>query len=195
MADLLSVETVARYLGLDDESDSYDTIDEYIDAAQAVIERYTNRSLATAADRTEYYNAGGTWFHSQQSPITTIYTLTDDVQYSARAIDLDNVVQSTDDGGDNYARGKVELWKDEGGFCGSRLGVRLYYNAGWTATTIPDDLWQAWIELVVFWFNNPERVGIVQAAMAGESVAWQQVEVPQELAKVFLAYRLYGRGR
>ena len=198
MADLLTVETVARYLGLDEYSDEYDTIGEYIDQAQAVIERYTNRSLATAADRTEYYTASGRSLYVQQSPITTIYALTDDVRNAATDINVGtNVIDSTDDNGDRYARGKIELWDDaSNNFTGGQLGVRVWYNAGWTAATIPDDLLRAWIDLACFWFNNQERLGLRHAMGGGALTAWQDAEIPQECSRVFKAYRLYtARGR
>ena len=190
MADLLTVYTVAQYLGLDEYADVQSTIEDMINAAQNVIQRIANRSLDANQERTEYYNASGTHLYVDHAPITEIINLTDDVQYSERAITLSNVIQNTDDGGRNYRRGKIELWKNEGGFCGGRLNARVNYRAGWTVATLPDDLRQAWLELVLFWYNNPQRVGLVQAAIAGETVAWQQVEVPQELMKVFKAYRL-----
>ena len=191
MADLLKVSDVARYLSLgNDYGEDHTTLSEMIDAAQKVIERATGRSLATNTQRTEYYDGGGRWLWVNHAPITEVHALTDDVQYSARAIDLDNVIQDTDDGGANYAMGKVELWKNEGGLGGGRLSSRIWYAAGWTTTTLPPDLRQAWIELVAFLFNNPERIGLVQAAQSGETVQWQQVEVPLELRRVFAAYRL-----
>lgn len=190
MADLLTVAEVARYLSLGSEQGEHNTtLGEMIDAAQKVIERVTHRTLDTNTRRTEYHDGAGTWLYADEAPITEIIALTDDAQYSARSIDLDNVV-TTEDGGVNYKSGKVELWKAEGGFSGSRLGVRICYDAGWTATTLPADLRQAWIELVAFWFNNPERVGLVQAAQGGESIQWQQAEVPEELLRVFKSYYL-----
>lgn len=190
MADLLSVSEVARYLSLGSEQgDHHTTIGEMIDAAQKVIERITRRSIDANARRTEYHNGTGRWLYVNEAPITEIIALTDDAQYSERSIDLDNVV-TDEDGGRNYQKGKIELWKGEGGFSGGRLGVRICYEAGWTTSTLPADLRQAWIELVAYWFNNPERVGIVQAAQGGESIQWQQAEVPEELRRVFAAYYL-----
>ena len=191
MADLLKVSDVARYLSLgNDYGEDHTTLSEMIDAAQKVIERATGRSLATNTQRTEYYDGGVRWLWVNHAPITEVHALTDDVQYSARAIDLDNVIQDTDDGGANYAMGKVELWKNEGGLGGGRLSSRIWYAAGWTTTTLPPDLRQAWIELVAFWFNNQDRLGIRYGMVGGQSVGYQDAPIPKELASVFAAYRL-----
>jgi len=192
MAELLTVQTVAGYLGIDDYADDASTIEDMIGAAQAVIERYARRSLDANRERTEYYDVSGMDFYAREAPITEIVTLTDDAQYSERAITLTNVVSLTNDNGENYGAGKVELWKDEGGFSGGRLNVLLNYRAGWTTGTLPADLRQAWIDLVVFWWNNPERVGIAQAIIAGENIQWEKGEIPHELVSVFLSYRLAG---
>ena len=190
MADLLTVAEVARYLALGDYGEQRDTLSEMIDAAQEVIERVTWRSLALNTQRTEYYDGGGTALWTDHAPITSIIALTDDVQYSARSITLTNVIQDTDDNGDNYRKGKVELWKNEGGFGGGRLSARICYEAGWTTTTLPADLRQAWIELVAFWFNNPDRVGVRYGMAGGQSAGYENAPIPTELLAVFKAYRL-----
>ena len=181
MADLLTVATVARHLGLTDYEDQRTLLDEYIDAAQSVAERIMHRSLATATNYTEWHDASGPYFYVDRPPIVSISALVDDAQNSARSITLTNVVTDSYDGGRNYKIGKVELWDEESGYCGLRLGTRINYTGGWTTATLPDDVRQAWIDLVAYWFNNPDRVSEDTGA------------VPPEIRNVFLAWRCTGR--
>lgn len=181
MADLLTVATVARHLGLTDYEDQRTLLDEYIDAAQSVAERIMNRSLATATNYTEWHDASGAYFYVDHPPIVSISALVDDAQNSARSITLTNVIQSSNDGGHNYAMGRVELWNEESGYCGLRLGTRINYTGGWTTATLPDDVRQAWIDLVVFYFNNPERVSDGTKG------------VPTSVRNTFLAWKCTGR--
>ena len=159
MADLLSVDTVARYLGLSEPGDQYSTISEMIDAAQAILERYTGRSLGNQTRYTEYHDSA-TVIYVDKPPISTVYSLTDDYHYGSRSIALTDIIDSVDDGGRNYEVGKIECapWGTEGGFTGGRLAVAVDYLGGWTTATLPDDLRQAWIDLVVLMFNAPDRL-------------------------------------
>ncbi len=196
MADLLTVRTVAMHLRLDDYAPQTTLLDALIDAAQKTIEREANRSLATAAERTEYHTplviGGIGCIYVDQPPIqaTTCPVIYDDYRYSARLISSADWIRSIDDGGANYNAGKIELWNTEVAFAQDRLNVKITYTGGWTASTIPGDLLQAWVNLVAFWFENPDRVGLTQLQDGGYNASWEQAEVPVQLLSVFRAYHV-----
>ena len=190
MADLLSVETVAEYLGIADPSDDRNLLDRLINAAKRAFEDIAHRTLDTNTAYTEYHDAGGRYIYVDRPPISEVSTLKDGVQDSARSISTDDWISDSDDQGKNYRAGKIELWQGESHFTGTRLDVEATYNGGWTATNIPQDLREAWIELVAFWFNNTERVGVSSIAADGQSVSYTAENVPLSIAKVFRRYSI-----
>lgn len=190
MADLLKAETVAQYIGLSDPSPDLDLIDRLIDAAKDAIEAMTARSLSTATTYTEYHDAGRAYIYVRVPPIVSITNLYDDAQTSARSIGSDDWIDDTDDSGQNYRAGKVELWNDESSFGGDRLDAKVVYVGGWTTSTIPQDLLQAWVELVSFWYNNTERTGIRSASQGGQSVQYDENHIPGPLQSVFRRYSI-----
>jgi hypothetical protein len=121
---------------------------------------------------------------------TTCPVIYDDYRYSPRLLSSADWIRSIDDGGANYNAGKIELWNTETTFAQDKLNVKITYTGGWTASTVPGDLLQAWVNLVAFWFENPDRVGLVSMDEGSYSVTWQQAEVPQQLRDVFQSYRL-----
>jgi len=154
---LICLEDVARYLGVAGEVLNYDLVNDLIDGAQAAIEGVMHRSLATATSYTERHDGGRGYIMVRRPPITAIASVTDDAQYSRRAITLTNVIGATDDAGDNWRMGCVELWKYEGQFAGGRGAAEVVYTGGWDSTTLPADLRLAWIQLVSFWHDVPEE--------------------------------------
>jgi len=196
MADLLTVSDVARHLRLDDFAPHYELLDALITAAQAVIEREANRDLDTASERTEYHTPlvleGRGCIYVDNPPIlaTTCPVIYDDYRYSQRLLSSADWIRSIDDGGINYNAGKIELWNTESFFAQDRLNVKITYTGGWTATTIPGDLLQAWINLVAFWFENPDRIGLTELQDGSYRTIWERAEVPQQLLDVFRAYRV-----
>lgn len=199
MADLLSVDTVARNLRLDDYADNEMLLSALIDAAQAVIERESNRTLDTAKEYTEYHTPlvmegiGCVYVDNPPIVATTTPVIYDDWRYAPRLLSSADWIRSVDDGGFNYAAGKIELWNTESVFAQDRLNVKITYIGGWTTTTIPGDLLQAWINLVAFWFENPDRIGLIQlqdGGSGGYSAQWEQAEVPEQLRAIFRAYRI-----
>lgn len=184
MADLLTVEEVAAYLDMPNTDDRTE-LSRLIDAAQKSIERLTNRSLATAATYTEYHDGGSGRVYVKRPPIVSITSVTDDAQYGSRSILATNWIDGTDDNGANYEAGIVELWNLESQFAPGRSQVKVVYVGGWTTTTIPDDLRDAWIRLVALWYDTPERDGVVRSA---DGTQWAEGQVPPNLLQVIKAY-------
>jgi len=184
MADLLTPDDVAPFLGMDDTSADYALLNTLIDAAQETIEQLTNRTLATATTYTEYHDAGDTHIYVDRPPIVSISALYDSAwdkgSNAARTIASTGYITDSDDQGANYRMGKVELCNTESTFGGGRLDAKVTYLGGWTTSTIPADLKQAWCELVAFWFDNPERF----------SVGANNRHVPEPLANVIRRYTL-----
>lgn len=178
MADLLSVEDVARAMGLVDYTDDRTELARLIDVAKATIEGICNRTLDIAATYTEYHRGGKTHVYVKRPPIVSITSVTDDAQYGARSIAATNYIDGTDDNGDNYAIGKVELWNTESAFTPGKSQVKVVYVGGWTTTTLPADIKDVWIRLVQLWFDNPERDAVARNA---DGTVWAEGDVPPNM--------------
>jgi hypothetical protein len=180
MMALITPYEVSRYIGLPETDLDEEVMEGLVSAAQAAIENITHRSLAAATGYTEYHNGGSESVFVKNPPIVNVTSVTDDAQYGARTVALTDVI-STQDNGDNYAQGKIELWWNEGFFAGGRAQVKVVYRGGWDSTTIPADLKQAWIELVGFWYDVPDE----DRAKPG-----YQAYVPPHLLTAFRKYSI-----
>jgi hypothetical protein len=187
---LISVREVADYIGLPDPTDDYSLLSRLIDAAQAGIEGAAPGCKLTAGTAyTEYHDSRERCVYVDHAPITAIAHVVDDVQYSARELSSANWVTDANDGGKNYSVGKVELWKDESGFAGGRLAVRVNYTGGWTAATLPADLKQGWIEFTMILYDSRDRVDVLSANASLTVIDL----IPKPLLQVFQRYQtLYG---
>jgi len=161
MADLLTPAEVAPFLGTEAVKGDAGFVDVLIKAAQELIEQITNRNLDAATTYTEYHDAGDTHIYVDRPPIVSITNLYDGAwpkgSDAAREITSSDYVTDSDDQCHNYRQGKIELCNEEGGFGGARLDAKVVYIGGWTKATLPADLRQAWVELVCYWYNAPER--------------------------------------
>lgn len=184
---LITTDDVADYI--DDDSGDTVLLQSAIDAAQSVIEQFCARDLDAYTTYTEYHDGGRGYIYVIHPPIVSITSITDDWQYSQRALSSDNWIKDTDDNGKNYRIGKVELWKNEGVFTGGRLSVRIVYTGGWTSTSLPGSLRQAWIELAGWMYDHPERVGKVSENVDGMSIVWAQTHMPPAIREILSYWR------
>lgn len=193
---LLDAETVARHIGLDGPGENSGMLTDLVAAAKAAIERECNRTLDATTAYTEYLTAmvvdGVGCVYVDHPPIVadTCPVIYDDWRNAPRLISSADWVRSIDDGGHCYSMGKIQLWNTESFFAGELHNVKITYYGGWTAATLPPDLRRAWIQLVQFWFENPDRVGIAELTEGGYHVAWENAEIPRSLLAVFHAYRV-----
>ena len=136
----------------------------------AAAEEYCGRKFSSDTF-TEYYDATGqNNILVENPPMTGLTSLTDDAQYSARSIDTSaNVLWI-----DQYKRkGEVRLYKTEGGFSGGLAGVKVIYQGGWTATTMPADLKAAIMDEVLYRLDG-RQVGVANQAADGASVNYSE---------------------
>ena len=63
----------------------------------------------------------------------------------------------------------------------------MQYSAGFAAT--PPEIEQACIELVTLRYKERDRIGQVSKNLAGEVVAFQQKDVPPDVATLLDQYR------
>ncbi len=183
MADLLKTEEVAIAMGLGDYQPDYNELNRLINVAKATIEGICNRSLDTAQTYTEYHTGGKPYVYVKRPPIVSITSVTDDAQYGARSIAATNYIDGTDDNGENYAIGRVELWYNESHFTPGKSQVKVVYVGGWTTATIPADIKHAWIRLVSLWYDNPER-GFARKSPDGTE--WTEGDVPPDIMHTLL---------
>lgn len=192
---LVSISELALHIGEADIGDSGQLMHELLEAAREAIERQlAGRSLEENQSYTERHTAvrvdGHDCVYVNNAPITSVTQLVDDVRGAARVIDPSEYITDAVDNGENFRQGKIELYDEAGRLTAGRLNVEVEYYGGWSAATIPLDLKRAWIDLVAFWYNNQDRVGITEFSDGSYRVTWDKGYIPPELEQVFSAYRI-----
>lgn len=162
-----------------------------IGACQKVAEAYCNRSF-DLGQQTEYHDIepGQSALWVKVYPITTVTSVLDDAQVSARAI---SVASDVRDEAEYYARGQVQLWNNEGSLTPGQAAARVGYTGGYSAATCPDDLTLALCDFVLFEFNQRERIGMGEGG-DGQAAAYRQTgRIPDEVRAALAPYRNPGR--
>lgn len=178
---MITAEQLARRLGLSEVDAVQEVLDDCLSAAKAVASEVMGRSLDTATTYTEYHDAGAQEVYVHNPPIVAITSVEEGAwpkgANAASLVSTDDIIEDTDDGGRNFAMGKVECLH---AFSGGKLDVKVVYVGGWTADTIPGDLRQAILELAGLYFNAPDRLYDLDA----------RPDIPQELVNVFRRYSI-----
>jgi len=152
-ADALS--HVKVFLGIkDDNIDKDELLKSYINAASQGINEETKRELRSRT-QTEFHTGDSTnVLIPYQYPITAVTSIHDDLgrDYAAETlIDSDDIVVMND-------RLKMTIRLDgsvfTNGFAHGGNNIQLIYVAGFNP--IPNDLRQACLELIKYWFQNTE---------------------------------------
>lgn len=177
---MITVAQLAARLGIEGYADEDTTLQQCIDAAEAFAAAQMGRSLATATTHTEYHDAGSRYVYVDNPPIVSVTTVHEGAwpkgSNAASLVATDDLITATDDGGQNYAAGKIECTY---AYTGGMKDVKVVYVGGWDTTTLPGDVKQALLELAGYYYNGPDRL----FEDPGQ-------DVPVELVSVFRRYAI-----
>jgi len=130
------------------------------------IEHYCDREF-TAQDIEEIFDGTGTkTYLTQQYPINSITALSR--RTSSLKVDDWDAITSTYFF-DKAKRGEIVYVN---GFSNNTLGYKLEYNAGYA--TIPDDLEQAAIDLIAYYYNNRKSKNTDSESIGDYSVTYSK---------------------
>jgi hypothetical protein len=150
-----------------------------ITAASQFIQTWLNRAIASASYTDTRNGTGGTILFLGNRPVTAVASVTVDGVAIAPS--------SPPPTGDGY------LFDDSAvylvGHCFSRgaQNVVVQYTAGFAAT--PPEIEQACIALVALRYKERDRIGQVSKNLGGETVSFQQKDMPADVATVLDQYR------
>lgn len=166
-----------------------------IDAVWADAERYCLRDFDYGT-HTEHFTLDKAvgYVFVKAPPIESITSVTDDIQYSARAITVaDNVVNEQE----YFDRGEVRLYKSEGLFTAdpTEPTVTVVYVGGYTQASLPANLREALCQEVLFRLRG-RVVGVESQSADGASVKYSTRDGFAIETADFLdaTYKLHHRG-
>lgn len=151
-----------------------------ITAASQFIQTWLNRTIASASYTDTRNGTGGARLFLRNRPVTAVSSLT-----------VDGVAIAPSD---PPPLGAGYLFDDSaiylvGGQCFTRgaQNVVVEYTAGFPAT--PPEIEQACIALVVLRYKERDRIGQASKNLGGETVSFQQKDMPADVATLLDQYR------
>lgn len=150
-----------------------------ITAGSAFIQSWLNRSIATASYSETRNGGGGTRLFLRNRPVTAIAALSVD----GVAIAPSNPAPT----GAGYLFDDSSVYLVGHCFTKGAQNVTVQYTAGFAAT--PPEIEQACIALVALRYKERERIGHASKTLAGETVAFQQKDMPADVATLLDQYR------
>jgi len=149
-----------------------------ITAVSVAIETDLDRPIFSA-DYTETRDGtGGRTLVFARTPVTSVAALT---------IDGRAVPAAPDRCSPGYLFSPTRLALLGYRFTGGLGNIVIAYTAGYDA--VPPDLAQACIQLTALRYRDRDRIGLVSKGLAGETTAFQQGEMPADVAAVLQRYR------
>jgi len=183
---LVDLDTVNAFVnGNTGDAEQQKILTYYINSASAFCNLYTDRKLKSRA-LTEYYSGDGTnSIITNEYPITEITAIYDDLDRtygSDTLIDSDNLAILPD--GLAY-----KIVYDGGTFQVGIRNLKVEYTAGYTS--IPNDLQQACLEVIAYYFKNTEdnRFGVTTRTMGGGSVTIETTDIPKSALRILERYK------
>lgn len=183
---LVDIATVTELMGAKEtDSDQKNLLKSFINSASSFCNSETHRLLLSRV-LTEYYSGDGSnSLFTNQYPITTITAVYDDL---ARAYGSDTEIDS----GDLVYMPETLAYKivyDGGTFTQGIKNLKVQYTAGYS--TIPYDLQQACIEIIMFYWKSFKdgRFGITSRTIGDGSITIETVNYPKSALKVLGIYR------
>jgi hypothetical protein len=150
-----------------------------VTAASQFIQSWLNRTIATATYSETRNGAGGTRLFLRNRPVTAIASLTIDGVAIAPS--------SQPPTGDGYLFDDSSLYLIGHCFTRGAQNVSVHYTAGFAAT--PPEIEQACIALVALRYKERDRIGQGSKNVGGETVSFQQKDMPADVATILDQYR------
>lgn len=183
---LTDQDTATAFLNGDaSDADQQKMITFYINKASSVCNLLTDRKLKSRS-LTEYYSGDGTnTIFTNEYPITAITAVYDDLD---RVYGSDTLIDSDDLAflPDKLAN---RIVYDGGTFQNGIKNLKVEYTAGYT--TIPDDLEEACLEIIAYYFKNTEdgRFGVTTRTMGGGSITVETTDIPKSALRILERYK------
>lgn len=178
--DLTTIADVKAYLSPPLTTTSDDTLlQSLVTAASQFIQSWLNRTIAEASYADTRNGTGGTQLFLRNRPVTAVSSLTIDGVAIAPSNPPPLGAGYLFDDGSIYLVGRI--------FAKGAQNVRIAYTAGFAAT--PPELAQACIELVALRYKERDRIGQASKTLGGEVVAFQQKDMPADVATLLDQYR------
>ena len=150
-----------------------------VTAASQFIQSWLNRSIASASYSETRNGAGGTRLFLRNRPVTAISSLTIDGVAIAPSAPAPT--------GDGYLFDESSLYLIGHCFTRGAQNVSVHYTAGFAAT--PPEIEQACIALVALRYKERDRIGQGSKNVGGETVSFQQKDMPADVATILDQYR------
>lgn len=150
-----------------------------ITAASQFIQSWLNRAIATASYTDTRNGTGGMRLFLRNRPVTAIASVTiDGVAIPA---------SSPPPLGAGYLFDDSSVYLIGRAFTKGLQNVVVQYSAGYATT--PPEIEQACIGLVALRYKERDRIGQVSKNLAGETVSFQQKDMPADIATLLDQYR------
>lgn len=150
-----------------------------ITAASQFIQSWLNRTIAVASYTDTRNGTGGMRLFLRNRPVTAIVSVTID----GTAVPASNPAPL----GAGYLFDDSSVYLTGRAFTKGVQNVVIQYSAGFVAT--PPDIEQACIGLVALRYKERDRIGQVSKNLAGETVSFQQKDMPADIATLLDQYR------
>jgi uncharacterized phiE125 gp8 family phage protein len=172
MADFTTISDVKAYLGITSATDDA-LLTRLIAAASQWIRSNLNRDITSQAYTDKLDGTGTSRVILSQFPVTAVTSVT---------------VDGTDQAASNIAfRDATVALTDGTKFTKGFANVVVTYTAGYATT--PGDIAQACIELVAWRYKEKDRIGHASKTIAGEVVAFQTQDVPNDVKTLLNNWR------
>jgi uncharacterized phiE125 gp8 family phage protein len=150
-----------------------------ITAASQFIQSWLNRTIASASYSETRNGSGSARLFLRNRPVTAVASVTvDGVAIAA---------SSPAPTGDGYLFDESSLYLVGHCFMRGTQNVTVQYTAGYAAT--PPEIEQACIALVALRYKERDRIGQGSKNIGGETVSFQQNDMPADVATILDQYR------
>jgi len=183
---IIKLEEFTEYLG-DEGSTVYGRYEAIINAVSHLFNTYTKRKLKSRS-LTEYYDGNGkSEMYVDNYPIVSVSTNIGIYVDTSRSYSTSTVVSSSNIIIDSE-EGKIRLANTS--FSAGAHSIKIVYTAGYSTTTMPEDLKYAAKEMGRFYLNREgsNRVGIRSEGGEGGSVTYE-TDMPWSVKQVLDMYR------
>lgn len=184
---LIALSDAKAYLGVDDNIDDSE-LTVVVDAVNDFCDHYTDRKLA-ATDLVEYYDGSGL----DVVPLKN-YPVNSDESTIAVYIDSSRLWPEDSKVAGAYLAIRKDrglLYYINGFFARGRQNVKVSYNAGYPAASVPNDLILAALEMTAYMWQRKmnKSWGITSTSGAGSSVAIWEKDMPSPVRAILDQYR------
>ena len=162
-------------------SDIDDFVNQTINRISTAFETYCHRTF-NEDTYTEYFDGGGSWLFPDVSPITSITSIHEDSDWGwASGTEIDSTGYRSANGNSIYY---------DGFFSKAVQSIRLIYIAGYTTSTLPEDLKQAAIVEVARIVKHRTDFDVLSVNRDDGTVQYTNFDYLPQTLKTLYSYRI-----